>query len=82
MVNNDSQKIMTAIHDLIIETRMMVGNRKSYEDIYKFLDDVEYLPALVIMASDETETFKNYLKMICEDFNCMRIYNKYCDILP
>lgn len=82
MVNEDSKKLFEAIHALIIEARIMTGNKTNHEDIFDFLDHLEYLPALVIESNDRTNFFEQYLLGICQEYNCMRIYNKYRDIKP
>lgn len=74
-----SQKALKAIHSLIIETRIMVGNKEGYDQIFNLLDDLEYLPALLLEKKDNKEMFNSYLKEMCESYKLNHIYNRYIE---
>lgn len=74
-----SQKAIKAIHSLIIEVRIMVGNKEDNEQIFNILDELEYLPALLLENKDNTEVFNSYLKGICETYNLNHIYKRYIE---
>lgn len=74
------EKAIKAIHSLIIETRILTGNKSSHEKLFSFLDELEYLPALMLQHNkDTTEDFDLYLKEICEKNGLMFIYKAYSD---
>lgn len=70
-------RALEAIHGLIIESRIYVGEKKSYDSIFEFIDELEYLPTLILQDKDLTNEFNDYLLFICEKYKIMRIYNKY-----
>ncbi|MFD2520351.1 hypothetical protein [Emticicia soli] len=69
-------KAIEAIQALIIEAKVMATQEKSHLEIYNFLDELEYLPFLLI---DKKETFADYLKEVCKKFNCEKIYKKFVE---
>ena len=77
MIKEDkNKKALKAIQDLIIEAGTMAYKNVSSKDLAEFLDDLEYLPALII-EGDNTELFENYLKEFCSKRNCIHVLNRY-----
>lgn len=70
-----------AIHKLIIHARRLTGNNRS-NYLFKFLDDVEYLPALMLESEDQSELFEAYLKEICSLYSLQMIYEEYVNSSP
>ncbi len=70
-------KSVTAIHDLIIQIKIMTVNNIEHREMYNFIDDVEYLPQLITSEEEQTDLFENELRKICEKYNLMPIFNKY-----
>jgi len=67
-----------AIHDLIIRARIMAFEKVSNEVMFDFLDELEYLPALILENKREnTKRFEEYLEFICNRYNCPGILIKY-----
>jgi hypothetical protein len=61
---------LRAIQDLICHGRKMAYEGITGDRMAKFMDDLEYLPALMLEISDKTDFFEEYLKGICLDFDC------------
>lgn len=70
-------KSIEVIHDLIIKTKIKAVNNESHEEIYNFLDDIEYLPQLILDEKDMTTIFKDELEKICEKYNFSSLLNKW-----
>lgn len=66
-----------AIRDLIIHGRWLTFEGISKDLMIDFLDKVEYLPELVLNEKSTTQSFEEYLQMICENFDCMEILVRY-----
>ncbi|WON95078.1 hypothetical protein [Sphingobacterium sp. UGAL515B_05] len=67
-----------AIHDLIIRARLMAFEKVSNEVMFDFLDDLEYLPALILEDKREnTKRFEEYLESICNRYDYPGILIKY-----
>lgn len=77
----DEEKLrdaILAIHDLVIRARMMAFEKVSNEVIFDFLDDLEYLPALILEDKREnTKRFEEYLESICNRYDYPGILIKY-----
>lgn len=77
MIKNE-KKGLIAIHKLLIKGRMLV-NELEKAAIFSFFDEIEYLPALILSDKDDTKEFGEYLKGICQEFNCNYIYEQFID---
>lgn len=67
-----------AIHDLIIRARIMTFEKVSNEVMFDFLDELEYLPALILEDKREnTKRFEEYLESICNRYDYPDILIKY-----
>ncbi|MDR3010868.1 MAG: hypothetical protein LBV59_23275 [Sphingobacterium sp.] len=67
-----------AIHDLIIRARIMTFEKVSNEVMFDFLDDLEYLPVLILEDKREnTKRFEEYLESICNRYDYPDILIKY-----
>ena len=71
-----TQKAILAIHNLIIRARMLVFDF-SKEQMFELLDEIEYLPALILIEENETILFENYLKNVCEKYKFTDILRRY-----
>ncbi|WP_312090936.1 hypothetical protein [Chryseobacterium sp.] len=81
MVRNKSfNKLTNVIHDLMIHVKIMTVNNAPYKEMYDFIDEIEYLPQLIVSKEDQTELFDNELIRICEKYNLPNILNKYNDL--
>lgn len=72
-----SKKALVAIQDLIIRVRTFAYEKKDYSEIAELLDDIEYLPALIVEEVNNTELFENYLANTCSKFGFNDIIQKY-----
>jgi len=70
-------KSIEAIHDLIIQIKLMTVFNKSHLEMYHFIDDVEYLPQLMMTDEDQTALFEEELEKICKKYNLITIFEKY-----
>ena len=67
------KKALKAVHDLICHGKKLAYEGAAGQTLAKFLDDLEYLPALMLVKSDTTDIFENYLKEMCVDYDCSYI---------
>ncbi|MFP9114700.1 GTP-binding protein EngB [Flavobacterium sp. RHBU_3] len=66
-----------AVHDLIIKTRALAYENYPALALAKLLDEMEYLPALILEEKDQTEFFESYLEHICKQYNFPEILLRY-----
>jgi hypothetical protein len=59
---------LKVIQKLIIHTRKMAYEREKHEKIAALLDDIEYLPGLLIDTNDQTTAFRNYISDITKQY--------------
>ncbi|QTD52913.1 hypothetical protein [Sulfidibacter corallicola] len=71
------QSAIRAIHRLLIKARSKAYQKDHHDSIAKLLDDIEYLPSLMLAPSDESERFQSYLKNISETHNCPGIFEEF-----
>jgi hypothetical protein len=73
-----NRKAIEAIHNLLIELKIQIGNDSSKIDLMDLIDEIEYLPALMLQENtDTTQTFNDYLLSICEKYGYLRIMRKF-----
>lgn len=78
MIENQKQKkAIQAIQDLIVKARNFSCQNMSYERLAEFLDDLEYLPSLIVEDKDNTTLFEDYLRDICDRNCCMDVFIRY-----
>ncbi|BEV03459.1 hypothetical protein [Chryseobacterium gambrini] len=58
----------------------MSVNKVLHKEMYDFIDEIEYLPQLIVSEEDQTELFDNELISICEKYNLTNILNKYNEL--
>ncbi len=81
MVRNRSfNKLILVIHDLMIHVKIMSVNKVPHKEMYDFIDEIEYLPQLIVSEEDQTELFDNELIRICEKYNLTNILSKYNEL--
>lgn len=68
---------LKAIQQLIIFSRKMAYDRVSHEKIAELLDDIEYLPTLILEEEDRTDAFGKYLEGIAKQHNMEIILDIY-----
>ncbi|OQP47722.1 hypothetical protein [Niastella populi] len=71
------KKALKAIHDLICHGRKLAYEGTASKILAEFMDDLEYLPALMLQESDTTDLFEEYLKGTCKQFDCDYIATLY-----
>lgn len=74
---NKLKKSVAAIHDLLIKVKLMTVQNSSHLEMYNLIDDLEYLPQLIIEQEDTTHLFEQFLKELCEKFNFPDVIKKY-----
>ncbi|HBV15071.1 GTP-binding protein EngB [Chryseobacterium carnipullorum] len=78
MINEEKlKKSITAIHDLLIKIKIMTVNNSSHLEMYNLIDDLEYLPLLILEQEDRTDIFNDALKDLCEKHNFLDVIKKY-----
>ncbi|MFY7844836.1 hypothetical protein [Chryseobacterium gambrini] len=58
----------------------MSVNKVPHKEMYDFIDEIEYLPQLIVSEEDQTELFDNELIRICEKYNLTNILSKYNEL--
>jgi hypothetical protein len=71
------RRALKAIHDLICHGRKLAYEGTTSKVLAEFMDNLEYLPALMLQESDTTDIFEEYLKGTCERYNCSYIAAAY-----
>lgn len=77
VVANKNKQALTAIHDLLIEARILAYQNIEGKDLAELLDGIEYLPALLLEENDNTELFETYLNELCLSHGYTHISTKY-----
>jgi len=78
MIDESKQvKAIDSIHKLIVQARILVFENTSKENLMSYLDDLEYLPAIMLEEKDRTQLFEGYLEEMCARFNCKYIIDAY-----
>lgn len=79
IIREKEKQALKIVHDFIIKARSFAYEEKDAKFIADFLDEVEYLPALMLEEKDQTEFFQKYAKGICEQFNCNEVFARNKD---
>jgi len=66
-----------AIQDLVIRARNFAYQNYPNEKLAEFLDDIEYLPGLILEEEDRTELFEDYLEELCTQHGFSEVFTKY-----
>jgi len=66
-----------AIQDLIIRARNLAYQKHPSEALTELLDEIEYLPALILEKKDRTDFFEFYLEGICTEYGFPDVWNRY-----
>ena len=78
MITSGKNRIaLEALHQLIIRVKIRTGYKEPYEETFNLLDEIEYLPVLMLDEKDRTQEFEEYLKEICEKYSFMPIWYRY-----
>ena len=78
MITSGKNRIaLEALHQLIIRVKIRTGYTEPYEETFNLLDEIEYLPVLMLDEKDRTQEFEEYLKGICEKYSFMPIWYRY-----
>ncbi len=78
MINNQKTGLLV-VHRFIIHLRDKEFRNKI--DIDKYLDDLEYLPALMLQTEDRSEDFKGYVEEMSNDYSLPFIFERFKDKL-
>lgn len=68
---------LKAIQDLLIYGRYLAHQGKESSFFFEYFDALEILPWLIFDEKDNTSFFETLLLSICEEYDCMRIWNNY-----
>jgi len=80
MISSDKQNnAIRVIQQLVIFVREMAYDKSSYEKIAMLLDDIEYLPGLMLKDKDTTDEFRKYIQDIAEEHNLGMILDIFDD---
>ena len=74
-----NRRAIKAIHNLMIRLKINIVQELPHRELYNLIDELEYLPILLLNKEDKTQEFEEYLEKICSQFQCMRIWEQYQD---
>ena len=74
-----NRRAIKAIHNLMIRLKINIVQELPHRELYNLIDELEYLPILLLNKEDRTKEFEENLKKICSQFQCMRIWEQYQD---
>ena len=74
-----NRRAIKAIHNLMIRLKINIVQELPHRELYNLIDELEYLPILLLYKEDRTQEFEEYLEKICSQFQCMRIWEQYQD---
>lgn len=74
-----NRRAIKAIHNLMILLKINIVQELPHRELYNLIDELEYLPILLLNKEDRTQEFEEYLEKICSQFQCMRIWEQYQD---
>ena len=57
--------------------RIYIFKKKNHEELFRFIDAIETLPAMLLEKNFKFKSFDKILKVICEEFNLDRVWNRY-----
>lgn len=78
MIQKDKvKKSLKLIHNLILKARIMAYQKEEHSVIASFLDDVEYLQALLLSENDCTNIFYKHSISIGEEYECLGFIEDY-----
>ena len=72
-----NRRAIKAIHNLMIRLKINIVQELPHRELYNLIDELEYLPILLLNKEDRTKEFEEYLEKICSQFQCMRIWEQY-----
>ena len=72
-----NSEVLQALHNLLIYGKKLAFEGLKGKDLIEYFDYLEYLPYLMMAEEDKTDEFESYLKMICDKYNCLFIWNKF-----
>lgn len=72
-----NRRAIKAIHNLMIRLKINIVQELPHRELYNLIDELEYLPILLLNKEDRTQEFEEYLEKICSQFQCMRIWEQY-----
>ncbi len=55
----------------------MISQEKKIDEIFKYVDEIEYLPLLLLSKDDETKIFEQQLKKISKEFEAPSLWLGY-----
>lgn len=80
MVKDEKQeKALRAIHNSIIHIKMMILKGKTYKEIFNYVDEIEYLPLLLLSKTNDTDIFEQQLEEISKKFDYHSLWLRYQD---
>ena len=62
IISGKNRIALEALHQLIIRVKVRTGYKEPYEETFNLLDEIEYLPVLMLDEKDRTQEFEEYLK--------------------
>ena len=72
-----NRRAIKAIHNLMIRLKINIVQELPHRELYNLIDELEYLPILLLNKEDRTQEFEEYLKNIFSQLQCMLILEKY-----
>ncbi|MDO4728762.1 MAG: GTP-binding protein EngB [Bacteroidota bacterium] len=73
------EKALRAIHNSIRHIKMMILQGKTNEEIFNYVDEIEYLPQLLLSKTNATDIFEQQLEKISEKFDYQSLWLRYQD---
>lgn len=57
-----NRRAIKAIHNLMIRLKINIVQELPHRELYNLIDELEYLPILLLNKEDRTQEFEEYLK--------------------
>lgn len=78
MIQKEKQeKALKSIHNSIIHIKMMILKEKTPKEIFDYVDEIEYLPSLLLSKKDNTIIFEQHLENISKNFDVPFLWKYY-----
>ena len=64
-----NRRAIKAIHNLMIRLKINIVQELPHRELYNHIDELEYLPILLLNKEDSTQEFEEYLKKFVHNSN-------------
>jgi hypothetical protein len=57
--------------------RLNIFEEKTHKELFRFIDTIEILPAMLLETNFKIDEFDKLLKLVCEEFNLDGVWAQY-----